>query len=108
MTMTKDELIEQASKCYQDGRKACGVESDITLDEIDAAFCAGAEWAHAATVWHKADISDPVQPEEDEPYICYDGFCYFVGHIIKGEWYSHDGEKERPIVWCKFQHSPED
>lgn len=128
--MTKDELIEQASKRYQDGRKTCGVERDDVLDEIDLAFWEGANFGvrlaeqntrkkcdsayriglrHSAPQWHKIDKRDPVQPEEYKDYLCYDGFFYFVGRVSNGEWYSsNEGNKERPIAWCKFQRAHAD
>lgn len=43
-TMTRTEIIEQAAKRYIEMRKTCGVDSIITLDEVNAAFCAGALW----------------------------------------------------------------
>lgn len=124
------EQINQAAKNYIKLRKACRVEKDDVLDEIDLAFWEGANFGvrlaeqntrkkcdsayriglmHSAPQWHKIDKRDPVQPEEYKDYLCYDGFCYFVGRVSNGEWYSsNEGNKERPIAWCKFQRSTAD
>lgn len=128
--MNAEKQIEEAAKCYKDGRKASGIESDITLDEIDDAYHEGANFGirlaeqearkecdaafylglrHRAPQWHKIDKSDPLQPDEGEDYLCYDGFFYFVGRTIAGEWYSsNEGNQESPIAWCRFQRAPED
>lgn len=125
-----EKKIDEAAKRYAKYRKICGVESDISLDEIDTAFCAGAEFGvrlaeqearkecdaafylglrHRAPQWHKVDKSDPLQPEQFESYLCYDGYGYFVAHMEDGEWFSdNEGNKENPVAWCKFQHAPQD
>lgn len=124
------EQINQAAKNYMKLRKACRVERDNVLDEIDLAFWEGANFGvrlaeqntrkkcdsayriglrHSAPQWHKIDKLDPVQPEEYKDYLCYDGFCYFVGRVSNGEWYSsNEGNKERPRAWCEFQRAHAD
>lgn len=124
------EQINQATNNYIKLRKACRVEKDDVFDEIDLAFWEGANFGvrlaeqntrkkcdsayriglrHSAPQWHKIDKFDPLQPEECEPYLCYDGFSYFVAHMKNDEWFSdNEGNKERPIAWCKFQRAPGD
>lgn len=116
--------IEEAAKRYVEERRSCGMESEIMLDEVEAAFIEGAEHAvgkarkvwnaafrlgamFAAFPWHKVDA--PVQPEMLENYLCYDGHGYFVAYKDGNDWFdTNEGNKVTPVAWCKFIHAPQD
>lgn len=109
--MITEKEIDEAAERYVEERKKCGLESVVALDEVDAAFIAGAEYAEgkareecdAAFKWHKLDTNDPVQPKQFEPYLCYDIYGYFVAHMEGDEWFSdNEGNKEYPVAWCIF------
>lgn len=114
--MKTDKQIEEAAKRYTKYRKSCGVESVVVLDEINAAFIAGAEWAQqklseecdAVFKWHKRNTKDPVKPEMLEAYLCYDGDVYSIAYKDGRDWFdTNSGDLVYTAAWCKLPPVPQ-